>query len=101
MHIAVVVGEHGGVEGIVTLEDLLEELIGDIHDEADEPRVELERLRDGVWRVDARIELDDLEQAVGGKLDADEGAVTLAGLLGEELGARAPRWRPGTRRWRA
>ena len=86
VHIAVVVGEHGGVEGIVTLEDLLEELIGDIHDEADEPRVELERLRDGVWRVDARIELDDLEQAVGGKLDADEGAVTLAGLLGEELG---------------
>lgn len=90
VHIAVVVGEHGGVEGIVTLEDLLEELIGDFHDEADEPRVELERLREGVWRVDARIELDDLEQAVGAKLDHDEGAVTLAGLLGEQLG-RVPR----------
>jgi putative hemolysin len=90
IHIAVVVGEHGGVEGIVTLEDLIEELIGDFHDEADEPRVELERLREGVWRVDARIELDDLSEAIGGSLDQGEGAVTLAGLLGELLG-RVPR----------
>jgi putative hemolysin len=90
LHIAVVVGEHGGVEGIVTLEDLLEEIVGDIHDEGDEPEVGVERLADGTWRADAAMELDDLGDALGIDLDTGKDAVTLSGLLQESLG-RIPR----------
>lgn len=90
LHIAVVVGEHGGVEGVVTLEDLLEEIVGDIHDEADEPEMELEQLADGTWRADAAMELDDLGEALGAQLDRGQDAVTLSGLLEERLG-RIPR----------
>jgi CBS domain containing-hemolysin-like protein len=90
MHLAVVVGEHGGVEGIATLEDVLEELIGDIRDESDLPISELEEMEDGVWQADARIELDDLNDATGLALEQESDSVTLSGWLEDQLG-RIPR----------
>ncbi len=89
-HAAVVVGEHGGVEGLVTLEDLLEEIIGDIRDETDEPETELELMPDGSWRVDAGVDLQDLAESIGVELEPEGDAVTLSGMLEERLG-RIPR----------
>lgn len=88
-HIAIVVGEHGGVEGLVTMEDLLEELIGDIRDELDDVPASLERLEDGSWRGSSSLEVTDLAEALG--LDdltriADGDSVTLSGVLQQELG---------------
>lgn len=86
-HLAIVVGEHGGVEGLVTLEDLLEELIGDVRDESDELPREFERLEDGSYRGDGRLELEEVALALGIDADLeDDEAVTVAGLLQRELG---------------
>lgn len=91
VHLAVVVGEHGGVEGIVTLEDLLEELIGDIRDESDELGGLLEEIGEDVYRGDASLDLEDVCEELGLRSpDDDLEAVTLSGLLQEELG-RVPR----------
>jgi putative hemolysin len=91
VHLAVVVGEHGGVEGIVTLEDLLEELIGDIRDESDELGGELEELGEDLYRGDASLYLEDVCDVLGLRVDVEETeALTLSGLLQEELG-RVPR----------
>jgi CBS domain containing-hemolysin-like protein len=90
VHLAIVVGEHGGVEGVVTLEDLLEEIVGDIRDERDVPQDEIEMMPDGSWRAEAGIDLDDLGDAMGVELGEGRDAVTLSGLLEEELG-RVPR----------
>lgn len=85
VHVAVVVDEHGGVEGVLTLEDILEELVGDIRDEYD--------LREGMWwragpgRVfaDGRLRPDELEAAIG--LDLPEGDYdTIGGLVMARLG---------------
>jgi magnesium and cobalt exporter, CNNM family len=91
VHLAIVVGEHGGVEGLVTLEDLLEELVGEIQDEADEQARGLEKVAEGVWRGDALLELDDVAEwlATVAPFDMGEDAVTLSGLL-EELLGRVP-----------
>lgn len=91
-HMAIVVGEHGGVEGIVTLEDLLEELIGDIRDESDELGGALEPVGDGTWRGDATLEIVDVADTLDVERlpNDDDDAVTLSGLLQNELG-RIPR----------
>lgn len=86
VHFAVVVGEHGGMEGIVTMEDLAEELVGQIGDESDVVKVRLEVLAHDTWRVDAGIELEELGEALGVSLGEGLDAVTLAGFLGETLG---------------
>jgi CBS domain containing-hemolysin-like protein len=86
VHFAVVVGEHGGMEGIVTMEDLAEELVGQIGDESDVVKVRLEVLAHNTWRVDAGIELEELGEALGMTIGAGLDAVTLAGFLGETLG---------------
>jgi CBS domain containing-hemolysin-like protein len=61
-HLAIVVDEFGGMAGIVTLEDLLEELVGDIQDEFDEPTLAIQALDNGEWIVDGAVRLDDLEE---------------------------------------
>src|SRR4051812_32489512 len=88
-HLAVVVDEYGGTAGIVTLEDLIEELIGEIRDEYDVGDVEAKRLRGGDVEVDGLLNLDDFAEATGHELP--EGPYeTVAGCLMSRLG-RLPR----------
>ena len=89
-HLAIVVDEFGGTSGLVTLEDVLEEIVGEIRDEYDtdeEPAIEREG-NDRFW-VDGRVTLDDLSAAVGVPLQHDE-VSTVGGLIYAELG-RVPR----------
>ncbi len=86
-HMALVVDEYGGISGLVTTEDLLEELVGEIEDEHDigEPR-RVQRLPDGSLLVDALISISDLEDLLGIKLEEGLPYDTLAGLILDELG---------------
>ncbi|HET7577171.1 MAG TPA: hemolysin family protein [Sphingomicrobium sp.] len=83
VHLGIVVDEFGGTEGLVTIEDVVEEIVGEIedeHDDAEEAMLTL--LDDGVWEADARIELDELAEAVDPRLSSDEDEVdTLGGLV--------------------
>jgi CBS domain containing-hemolysin-like protein len=83
IHLAIVVDEFGGTEGLVTIEDVVEEIVGEIEDEHDiEAAGLLTRLDDGVWEADARIELEELAEAVDARLTWEEDEVdTLGGLV--------------------
>jgi CBS domain containing-hemolysin-like protein len=83
IHLAVVVDEFGGTEGLVTIEDVVEEIVGDIEDEHDiEEAGMLTLLDDGIWEADGRIELDELAKTVDPRLTWEEDEVdTLGGLI--------------------
>jgi CBS domain containing-hemolysin-like protein len=83
IHLAIVVDEFGGTEGLVTIEDVVEEIVGDIEDEHDEAEAGmLTMLDEGLWEADARIELDELARAVDPRLIWEEDEVdTLGGLV--------------------
>jgi putative hemolysin len=84
-HLAIVLDEYGGTAGIVTLEDLVEELIGDIKDEYDEAAVETTRLRSGDVEVDGLLNLDDFAEETG--LELPDGPYeTIAGFVAARLG---------------
>ncbi|MBO0869890.1 MAG: HlyC/CorC family transporter [Micromonosporaceae bacterium] len=84
-HIAVVIDEYGGTAGLVTIEDILEEIVGEITDEYDVERPPVERLADGAVRVSARLPIEDLGELFGVELPADE-VETVAGLMAQTLG---------------
>nr|WP_196791634.1 hemolysin family protein [Motilibacter deserti] len=84
-HIAVVIDEYGGTAGLVTIEDILEEIVGDISDEYDRGRPEVEHLAEGRLRVSARLHLAELGELVGAELE-DEDVDTVGGLLAKMLG---------------
>jgi len=80
VHIAVAVDEYGGVSGIVCMEDIIEEIVGEIQDEFDEEREDVVRLGEGAWLCDARADLDDLNRETG--LDLPSGQYdTLGGYV--------------------
>ena len=82
-HLAIVVDEFGGTEGLVTIEDVVEEIVGEIEDEHDEEEAGLlTMLDDGLWEADARVELDELAKSVDPRLTWEEDEVdTLGGLV--------------------
>ncbi|KAB2964987.1 MAG: HlyC/CorC family transporter [Thermoanaerobaculia bacterium] len=93
LHLAAVLDEYGGVSGIVTLENVIEEIVGPIQDEFDAEKPELVERGEGVWQVSGAMLVMDLEDELGLELsDRDED--TVAGLVLSELGRRP---RPGDR----
>ncbi|NEB06433.1 CBS domain-containing protein, partial [Streptomyces sp. SID13726] len=84
-HIAMVVDEYGGIAGLVTIEDALEEIVGELTDEHDRPEPEVEDLGEGVLRVPARLGVDELGELFGLDLDDDD-VDTVGGLLAKTLG---------------
>ena len=84
-HLAMVGDEYGGIAGLVTLEDLIEELVGDISDEYDRDVVEIEDLGSGRFRVSARLPVDELGELFDLDLDDDE-VDSVGGLLAKVLG---------------
>src|SRR5262249_43005793 len=88
IHAAVVVDEYGGTAGLVTIEDILEEIVGEISDEYDTGRPEIEELPDGDVRVSARLHVDDFAERFGITPDDDEfeDVDSVGGLLGALLG---------------
>ncbi|QWC85825.1 hemolysin family protein [Nocardioidaceae bacterium] len=84
-HLAVVVDEYGGTAGLVTIEDILEEIVGEITDEYDAAQPVLEHLDDGRHRVTSRLPVDDLLDAVGVEVE-EEDVETVGGLMAKHLG---------------
>jgi len=84
-HLALVVDEYGGIAGLVTMEDLIEELVGEIVDEYDRETADSERLGDNQFRVSARMPVDELGDLFGLDLDDDD-VDSVGGLLAKHLG---------------
>jgi CBS domain containing-hemolysin-like protein len=86
VHLAVVIDEYGGTAGLVTIEDILEEIVGEITDEYDTHAPEVNELGPNVYRVSSRIHLDDLAELINLNLSSDdEGVDTLSGYLAKQL----------------
>jgi CBS domain containing-hemolysin-like protein len=85
-HIAVVVDEYGGTAGIVTIEDVLEEIVGEITDEYDEAQVEVETLGDSVVRVSSRYPVDDLDEIFPDVDLVDDEVDSVGGLMAKLMG---------------
>jgi CBS domain containing-hemolysin-like protein len=87
VHMAIVVDEYGGTSGLVTIEDILEEIVGEIDDEYDTAKPEVIELADGGYRVLARMHVDDFADLIGVDVESDdEGVDTVLGLVAKRLG---------------
>jgi len=81
IHLAVVIDEFGGTQGIITLEDILEELVGEIQDEDDDERPIVEKNESGIYTVQATQPLDDINEHLEHPFNVSEDYTTLSGLL--------------------
>jgi CBS domain containing-hemolysin-like protein len=85
VHVAIVIDEYGGTAGLVTIEDILEEIVGEIADEYDREEPRVEKLPDGRVRVNVRVPVDDIEEMFDVRFDLED-VETVGGLLAAELG---------------
>jgi len=84
-HLVILVDEYGGTAGLVTIEDVLEEIVGDISDEFDHGGPEIVEISPTEFRISSRLHVDDLAELIGEKI-TDDGVDTAAGLLAKRLG---------------
>ncbi|MEO1662398.1 MAG: hemolysin family protein [Pseudomonadota bacterium] len=89
-HLALVVDEYGGTDGLVSLEDLVEEIVGDIEDEHDEEVAMLVRRGRQAWEVDARMETEDFAEETGIELELEDHDVDTLGGVAFALAGRVP-----------
>ena len=85
MQMAIVIDEYGGVSGLVTVEDLVEEIVGELHDEFDRGEPEIRKISDTEYYMDAGIDIDDLTQSIGVPFEG-EGFDTIGGFVLHQLG---------------
>ena len=85
IHIAIAIDEYGGVSGIVCMEDIIEEIVGDIQDEFDNEQEDIVSVGDGIWLCDARVNLDDLNEKLGSSFPNEE-FDTLGGFVFDLFG---------------
>jgi CBS domain containing-hemolysin-like protein len=85
-HMAIVVDEFGGVVGLVTLEDVLEEIVGEIYDEYEEELILVQAISDDEVRVDGKVRIEDLNETIGTRIAEEEDYDTIAGYLYNFLG---------------
>lgn len=87
VHLTVLIDEYGGTAGLVTIEDILEEIVGEIADEHDTAEEEIMKLDENVYRISSRLHIEDLGKLIHVDLDSDEeGIDTVGGLLASRLG---------------
>lgn len=87
IHMAVVVDEYGGTSGLVTLEDIIEEIVGEIQDEYDQEQPLFEKLNEETYIVNGSMSLEEINEQLGLQLPTEEGVETLAGFLLGQLGS--------------
>jgi len=85
VHIAVAIDEYGGTSGIVCMEDIIEEIVGDIQDEFDNEREDITKLGEGMWLCDSRVDLEDLSNVLGEQMPTDD-FDTLGGFVFDLFG---------------
>ena len=85
LHIAIAIDEYGGVSGLVTMEDIIEEIVGDIQDEFDKEQEDILKISDNVWICDARVNLGDLNESLGTSFP-DEDFDSLGGFVFDLFG---------------
>ena len=85
VHIAVAIDEYGGTSGIVCMEDIIEEIVGDIQDEFDNEREDITKLGEGMWLCDSRVDLEDLASVLGEQMPTDD-FDTLGGFVFDLFG---------------
>lgn len=86
VHLAIIVDEYGGTEGIVTIEDILEEIVGDIADEYDQEEALFLPLSEGGWLIDSRMSILDIEEQLGIEIPQDGDYDTIGGYVFHETG---------------
>jgi len=84
-HIAILIDEYGGFSGIVSIEDIIEQIVGDIDDEFDEEERVIEKINDTTYVVDGNVYLDDLDEETGIELESDN-SETVGGFLIDIMG---------------
>ncbi|WP_278314656.1 hemolysin family protein [Lolliginicoccus levis] len=89
IHLAIVVDEYGGTDGIVTIEDLVEEIVGEIDDEQDRPSARARQLADGTWTLPGLLRPDQIDDLTGVDLPEGEHSDTIGGVIIEQLGRLA------------
>ncbi len=85
VHIAIAIDEYGGVSGIVCMEDIIEQIVGDIQDEFDNEREDILPMGDNIWICDARVSLDDLNETISASFPTDD-FDTLGGFVFDLFG---------------